>query len=253
MEIIICRDVSKAYQTGFTGTRTQKALADFNLKVAKGEVFGIVGPNGAGKSTILKILMGFVRPDAGAATIAGNRAGDLNIRRQIGYLPENPSLYRHLSVTDHLIFAARTAGMSGRETRKRIDEILQNVNLAHAAKPPIKTFSKGMTQRAALAYALFLKPEILILDEPMSGLDPLGRNLVVEIIRQYKEASTTILFSSHILADVEHICTRIGVMNKGEMAAVTTPEELLHMDLGKHTGASRLESFFLNTLSSSSN
>ncbi|MCL7488663.1 MAG: ABC transporter ATP-binding protein [Desulfobulbaceae bacterium] len=253
MIIINCNNITKSYTAALSGTKTQKALVEFDLRVERGEVFGIVGPNGAGKSTILKILMGFVRPDHGTAMIDGQKVGDLNVRRRIGYLPENPCLYRNLSVTDHLVFAARTAGMSKKQTRKRIDEILQTVNLAHAAKLPIRTFSKGMTQRAALAYALFLEPEILILDEPMSGLDPLGRHLVVEIIRQYKTSGTTIVFCSHILADVEHICTRIGIMNKGVMAAVTTPEELVGADQGEHVGVSRLESFFLNTLSAVSN
>ncbi len=255
MNIIDCRDITKTYATGvsFSGTQTQKALVEFNLSVARGEVFGIVGPNGAGKSTLLKILMGFVRADMGRADVGGRKAGSLDVRRQIGYLPENPCLYRNLSVTDHLVFAGQTASMPPSQINSRINEFLETVNLGYAAKHPIKTFSNGMTQRAALAYALFLKPQILIFDEPMSGLDPLGRHLVVDIIRQYTKSSTTILFCSHILADVENICTRIGIMNRGKMAAITTPEELSKNDLGKQSEASRLESFFLNTLSATGN
>ncbi len=255
MNIIDCRDIAKTYSTGFSfsGPKTQQALVDFNLSVAAGEVLGIVGPNGAGKSTLLKILMGFVRADTGRALVGDREVGSLDVRRQIGYLPENPCLYPHLSITDHLVFAGQTASMPRLQMNSRIDEILETVNLGYAAKNPIKTFSKGMTQRAALAYALFLKPEILIFDEPMSGLDPLGRHLVVEIIQQYKESSTTILFCSHILADVENICTRIGIMNRGTMAAITTPEELSKVDLGKQSGVSRLESFFLKTLSAAEN
>lgn len=248
MNIIECRDISKSYAAGFSGAEGRMALVGLNVQVARGEVFGIVGPNGAGKSTILKILMGFVRPDQGTAHIAGQPAGTIEVRRRIGYLPENPCLYRHLSIVDHLLFAARIAGLSRTETNERVDAILQTVDLGPAAKHPIRTFSKGMTQRAALAYALFLKPEIVILDEPMSGLDPVGRHLVVEIIRQLTTTGATILFCSHILSDVETICTRIGVMHRGTMKAITTPGELL---LGNHGGgsATRLESFFLQTLS----
>ena len=221
--------------------------------MSAGEVFGIVGPNGAGKSTVLKILMGFIRPDNGTAFLANHPADSPSCRNKVGYLPENPFLYRHLSITDHLVFAARTVQMSGRQTKQRIDKILQTVDLAAVMKNPLSSFSKGMTQRAALAYALFLKPEILIFDEPMSGLDPLGRHLVLDIIRKYQESGTTILLCSHILSDVEHISTRIGIMNKGKMMAITTPKELHDADLDSQSGTTPLESFFLHTIASENN
>lgn len=248
MSIIECKGLSKAYPVGISGRRTHRALINLDIQVEKKEVFGIVGPNGAGKSTILKILMGFIKSDRGTAFLANHPVESSNCRGIVGYLPENPCLYGHLSIADHLHFAAATAGLSRKETRKRLVEIVELVGMSSHIKSPIKSFSKGMTQRAALAYALYLKPEILILDEPMSGLDPLGRHLVVDIIKMYQQQGTTILFCSHILADVEHICTRIGIMDKGIMKAITTHEELLHMDHGPLTGATNLESFFLNTI-----
>lgn len=248
MKIIECENISKAYPADFRGKKKQNALVDFNLGVEQGEVLGIVGPNGAGKSTLIKILMGFIRPDNGNAFVAKQNVANRNVHKLVGYLPENPCLYPHLSVTDHLMFAARTERYFRAHVGKRIDEILTVVGLNQYARKPIKSFSKGLTQRAALAYALFLEPKILILDEPMSGLDPLGRHLVVDIIKNYQKSGTTILFCSHILSDVEHICTRIGIMNKGEMKTMITSSELQSMIADSSTDITGLESFFLKTI-----
>ena len=247
MSIISCENIEKSYPEGFSG-RKKKVLTEMSFQVRQGDVFGIVGPNGAGKSTILKILMGFVRADGGQAFIAGQSARSHASHRHLGFLPENPSLYRHLTVTDHLLFAARTARMPKVTASKRVDEILHTVDLAHAADIPISRFSKGMTQRGALAYALFLQPEILILDEPMSGLDPLGRQLVIDIIRQYHQQGTTILFCSHILTDVERICTQIAIMHQGTLAAVTTPKDLQQRKDRARPEMSPLESYFLEVI-----
>ncbi|MDH3391662.1 MAG: ABC transporter ATP-binding protein [Desulfobulbaceae bacterium] len=245
--------MNKSYQKDFLHRTKKKAVDALSFQVDKGEVFGIVGPNGAGKSTLLKILMGFISSDSGQAFVAGLPAGSVKGRQHLGYLPENPSLYSHLSIRDHLLFGCRVEGLRRSDAEKKINRVLHTVDLEYAAKMPIKKYSKGMTQRAALAYALLLEPEILILDEPMSGLDPLGRQMVVDVVHEYQSRGTTILFCSHILADVERICTRIGIMNRGRLAAVTTPGELAASSLSDlQPAATPLESFFLETIRSHS-
>lgn len=248
MAIIDCQQVNKTYRYGFLQKKNKSALKDLSFAVEQGEVFGIIGPNGAGKSTVIKILMGFVRPDSGQTAIEGVKALDPRCHQHIGYLPENPCLYKNLSVTEHLQFAAGLIKLKRSETQERIEQVLLTVDLVASAKIPIRRFSKGMTQRAALAYALFLQPKILILDEPMSGLDPLGRHLVVEIIRDYHSHGNTILFCSHVLSDVERICTRIGIMHQGQLASITTPEELKKIPPGQSTGSTPLEALFLATV-----
>lgn len=247
IELISCIAVTKSYRQGFLQRKSKPALLDFNLSIHSGEVVGIVGPNGAGKSTVIKILMGFIRPDSGQVTIAGRNATTPASHATVGYLPENPCLYRNLSLSDHLNFAAGLAKIPAREKKQRIDQLLTTVDLTSWATTPIRRFSKGMTQRAALAYALFLQPQILILDEPMSGLDPIGRQLVVDIIRDYHSQGNTILFCSHILSDVERICNRIAIMNKGKLAVMTTPE-LLQQTEPSSGNITPLESLFLRTL-----
>ena len=240
--------VKKTYISDFKRSKTV-ALSDLTFSVSKGEVFGIIGPNGAGKSTALKILMGFVKPDAGTVALSGHHPSNPASHQLIGYLPENPCLYEHLTIKEHLKFAGRVGGLSAEKTAVRTEHLLDMVRLTTDANRHIRGFSKGMTQRAALAYALFHEPEILILDEPMSGLDPLGRRLVVDIIEEYHGRGHTILFCSHVLTDVERICDRIGVMNKGRLASVITPDELRNtpQPVGQRT-ASPLESFFLEII-----
>ncbi|BCO09634.1 hypothetical protein GF1_20100 [Desulfolithobacter dissulfuricans] len=251
--IVALKHVRKTYPAGLR--KKNSALVDLSLSVFSGDVFGIVGTNGAGKSTALKILMGFVRPDKGSVTLAGYGPEDPASHAVVGYLPENPCLYGHLTLSDHFIYAGTLAGYSKKKIRERSLELLQRVDLEHAAKTPIRRFSKGMTQRAALAYAMFHRPEILILDEPMSGLDPLGRQLVVELIREYNREGHTVLFCSHILTDVERICNRIGIMHRGELVAEKSPAELREQEerLTPAGGAdiSPLESFFFRIVSKS--
>lgn len=247
MSILNCAQLSKTYRSGFWQKKSKHALQDLSFAVRQGEVFGIVGPNGAGKSTTIKILMGFVRPDSGQATIAGLDAANPDSHARVGYLPENPCLYKNLSIGDHLDFAAGLAKMTAGQRRQRIEQVLAAVDLAASARIPIRRFSKGMTQRAALAYALFLQPEILILDEPMSGLDPLGRQLVVDIIREQRAQGSTILFCSHILSDIERICDRIAIMHQGRLAVLTTPEEL-RQTATERRNVTPLEALFLRTV-----
>ena len=248
MSAITCHALHKTYTHGFWRLQRKAALVDLSLSIGTGEVFGIVGPNGAGKSTTLKILMGLVRPSAGSAAIKGLAAGDPACHAHIGYLPENPSLYKKLSITDHLAFAGRLARMGKKRIAERSEELLHLVDLTQSARSPIHRFSKGMTQRAALAYALFTDPEILILDEPMSGLDPLGRQMVLDIIRTCHREGKTILFCSHILTDVERICSRIGIMHQGKLAAQTTPAELEQAPAEPGSKATPLERLFLTTV-----
>lgn len=247
--IITFRQVYKSYKSDIRIKK--KALIGLDFEVNRGDVFGIVGPNGAGKSTALKILMGFVREDQGVVDLNGLSPSDPSAHRLVGFLPENPCLYENLSITDHLKFGAKVFGFNSREAIQRINEILELVDLSHSAKIPIRRFSKGMTQRAALACALFHQPEILILDEPMSGLDPLGRQLVIDIIQEYNRKGHTILFCSHILTDVERICDRIGLMCRGRLASIIKPEDLA-ADLVKVGGDGEintpLESFFIKTV-----
>ncbi|WP_457574256.1 ABC transporter ATP-binding protein [Desulfolithobacter sp.] len=252
MEAVVeLENVNKTYRARL-GRRDGKALSGLSLRVFQRDVFGIVGTNGAGKSTALKILMGFVRPDSGSVSLAGYGPEDPASHAFVGYLPENPCLYRHLTLADHFSFAGTLAGYSRETTRARARELLQRVDLSHAANIPIRRFSKGMTQRAALAYAMFHRPDILILDEPMSGLDPLGRQIVVELIREYNDQGHTVLFCSHILTDVERICNRIGIMHQGRMVAEKTPKELREQEnADSATGGgdvSPLESFFFRTV-----
>ena len=250
MHILSCNEIHKSYQEGCLKRTQKKALTGVTFQVEHHEVFGIIGLNGAGKSTILKILMGFVRPDRGTASIAEKPVEAKDSHRRIGYLPEHPSLYPHLSIKEHLQFGCRIASLSKQEEKKRIQTVLEIVDLVEVAKMPIKGFSKGMTQRAALAYTILLEPEILILDEPMSGLDPLGRQLVLDIIQKYHHRGATILFCSHILTDVERICDRIGIMHQGKLASVVTADTLNKNFSPSNTKSSQtpLEQYFLNTV-----
>ena len=235
---LIFDNVKKTYTADLGKKKT--ALTGFSLTVLKGEVFGIVGPNGAGKSTALKILTGFIRPSQGSVTICGHPPQVPSSLKKVGYLPENPCLYEHLTLQDHLTFAGQIAGYSKEKTRERSHELLQMVQLDKSENQSIRRFSKGMTQRAALAYALFHEPEILILDEPMSGLDPVGRKLVINIVNKYNKQGNTVLFCSHILTDVERICDRIGIMHQGQLAHILNEEEF--------GAANELESIFLKTV-----
>ncbi|HEY6873439.1 MAG TPA: ABC transporter ATP-binding protein [Geobacteraceae bacterium] len=229
--------ISKAFKEGI-GSRRVQALQDLSLEIGAGEVFGFLGPNGAGKSTAIKILINLIFPDSGRALIAGKNAEDRDVRRIVGYLPENPYFYDYLTAEELLWFGGRASGMEKSEIRERTDLLLTKVNLDHARKRPLRTYSKGMVQRAGLALALIHDPQVVILDEPMSGLDPIGRKMVGDIILELKEAGKTVFFSSHILSDVERFCDRVGIIVGGKLRLVENLETLL-------AGGATLEDAFL--------
>lgn len=202
-------------------------MDNLTLQIQSGEVFGFLGPNGAGKSTVIKILMHFIRPSAGTALIKDIPVEDPLARRSIGYLPENPYFYDHLTAEEILMFGGRAARMEKDLIRERIDQLLLRLKLYHVKRQRLRTYSKGMMQRIGLALALIHDPEVCILDEPMSGLDPLGRRLVADLILDMRREGKTVFFSSHILSDVEKLCDRVGILNRGRLLYCGTVEDLL--------------------------
>lgn len=249
MPLIDCRNLRKSYPASLPTGKKTIALDDVTFSVESRSVYGIIGPNGAGKSTLLKILMDFLRPDSGAAFIEGINTKKNLARKLVGYLPESPSLYIHLTPREHLQFVCKIAKRNSGESRDKIQTMLSKVKLLEFADVPIKRFSKGMTQRAAIAFSLINDPSILILDEPMSGLDPLGRQLVIDLIEEYRGKGTTILFSSHILSDVERICDKIAILNKGNILTEFSPESLPRSGVvADREGKTPLETFFLKKI-----
>jgi ABC-2 type transport system ATP-binding protein len=217
--------LSKVYK-GKKGKKVA-ALVDLNLSVARGEVFGFLGPNGAGKSTTIKSIMGLITPQAGTITINGTNHTDPASRLSLGYLPENPSFYEFLTGREYLAFVGRSHRMVESVMRKEMEQVLALLDLTAAADRSIRGYSKGMVQRLGLAQALLHDPDLLILDEPMSGLDPIGRALVKDIIRSLKERGKTVFFSTHITADVEAVCDRVGVIVGGRLRVVETVEHIM--------------------------
>ena len=216
MEAIRIENLSKIYRQGL---RQQKVLAvnDLNLTVSEGEIFGFLGPNGAGKSTTIKILCDLIRPTGGRATIKGRDVRQQEARRLMGYLPENPSYYSFLSGWELLTFQGTVHGVSKDKIRERGMVLLETLDLTEAAHRPLRTYSKGMIQRMGIAVSLIHNPLVVIFDEPMSGLDPVGRKLVKDLMLRLRAQGKTIFFSTHILHDVEIICDRIGIITKGEL------------------------------------
>ncbi|BAW97633.1 ABC transporter, ATP-binding protein [[Synechococcus] sp. NIES-970] len=222
-------DLCKTYRTGFWLNKTSESLKHCSLSVAAGETFGLLGPNGAGKTTLLKILLGIIRPTAGHATLLGKPFGDRPTRQKIGYLPENAYFYDFLTAWEFLEFTAGLFQIPKAKRQKRIKALLDTVGLAQevAKKRQLRKYSKGMLQRVGMAQALINDPDLIFFDEPMSGLDPLGRYQVREIILSLKAQGKTIFFNSHILADVELICDRLAILSKGEIICQGTLDELL--------------------------
>lgn len=238
MNVITYTGVSKKFKSWPRGKSIQ-ALDDFSLSIEQGEVFGFLGPNGAGKSTAIKILINLIYPDKGSATLLGEDVKNRRIRRSIGYLPENPFFYDHLSAEELLWFGGKTSGLKSQDIRTRSAELLRRVDLTNVSKRPLRTYSKGMVQRAGLALALIHDPEVVILDEPMSGLDPIGRKMVGDIITELKQRGKTVFFSSHILTDIERFCDRAGFLISGRLRVVDRISSLL-------AGGSTLEDIFLS-------
>lgn len=222
LEII---NLSKTYKA--KKGKEVKALSGLELTIPKGEVFGFLGPNGAGKSTTIKTIMGLINPSGGEALVGGIRITDPASRRNIGYLPENPSFFDFLTAREYLFFIGRSFRMPDDVTSKRVKEILDRMELTAAADRQIRGYSKGMVQRLGLAQAILHDPDLYILDEPMSGLDPLGRALVKDLIMEMKRQGKTVFFSTHITADVEAVCDRVGIIVKGELRALESVEDIV--------------------------
>lgn len=213
-KVIQLHDIEKSFSHGL-GKR--KVLHSISLAVHQGEVFGFIGPNGAGKSTLINTIMGFIRADAGEVWIHGLPPKIPESRRNLGYLPEGPRFYEKLTAAELLLFGGRASGISKGQVQKTIDPLLDRLEILHVKDRPISTYSKGMKQRIGLALAMIHDPDTLILDEPMSGLDPIGRNLLKNIILDLKSAGKTVFFSTHILNDVETMCDRIGMIHQGRI------------------------------------
>ncbi|NOY27393.1 MAG: ABC transporter ATP-binding protein [Oligoflexia bacterium] len=239
--VIRAEQVRKVYRTGFW-MRPVVGLVGLDLNVRRGEVFGLVGPNGAGKTTMIKILTGLQRATSGQAWILGRPYDQPATRQQLGFLPERPYFYDHLSARELLDFYGRLFGMPPALRKRRIGELLERVDLARFANVPLRKYSKGMVQRVGLCQAIIHSPKLIILDEPMSGLDPLGRALVRDIILDERAQGATVCFSSHVLSDVQLLSDRVAILVRGRLRGVGTVDELIghkvrHVEL-QFTGAS---------------
>jgi ABC-2 type transport system ATP-binding protein len=210
-------ELSKNYAVGFWRKRPYCALDRLSIEVAPGEVFGFLGPNGAGKTTTLKLLMQLVYPSSGRAEIFGRPVGDLSVKRRLGYLPENPYFYDYLTAEELLSYFAGLFGHGPAERRARTSRLLDEVGIGRERRLQLRKFSKGMLQRVGIAQALINDPELVIFDEPMSGLDPLGRRDVRALILKLRDRGCTVFFSSHVLSDAEALCSRVAILAKGRL------------------------------------
>jgi len=212
--------LERTYSVGFWRKRPKRALHPLNLAVEEGEIFGFLGPNGAGKTTTLKLLMGLVFPTGGTARILGMEVNDPRVKAQIGYLPEQPYFYDYLTANELLEYYAQISGVAARERRPRVSAALAQVGMAESAHLQLRRFSKGMLQRVGIAQAILHEPRVIFLDEPMSGLDPIGRREVRDLIEGLKRQGRTVFFSTHILSDAEALCDRVAVVHKGELRGI---------------------------------
>jgi ABC-2 type transport system ATP-binding protein len=227
MSVIEIESLTHDYQTGFWRKRSLRALDGLSLRVEAGEVFGFLGPNGAGKTTTFKILMRMLRPTAGEARILGRPLDDLQMRARIGYLPERPYFYQDLTARELLLYCGALCDLPRDRAARRANELLGEVGLSDSADRRLRKFSKGMLQRVGLAQALINDPEVLFLDEPMSDMDPLGRREARELIAGLRARGKTIFFSSHILTDVEAMCDRVAILNRGRLVESGRLSEIL--------------------------
>ena len=225
--------LEKTYMVGFWRKRPRRALEPLRLTVEDGEIFGFLGPNGAGKTTTLKLLMGLVFPTAGTARILGKDWTDPEVKARIGFLPEQPYFYDYLTAHELLDYYGQLSGVTGKDRKFRVEEVLQRVGLTDIKGMQLRKFSKGMLQRVGIAQAILHSPKLVFLDEPMSGLDPLGRREVRDLILQLQQEGRTVFFSTHILSDAEALCDRVAIIHKGELRGVGAVEELTKSVQGK--------------------
>jgi ABC-2 type transport system ATP-binding protein len=226
-DALVIEGLTKDYAVGFWRPRPYRALDGLTLSVAPGEVYGFLGPNGAGKTTTLKLLMQLVSPTSGRIEILGRPPGNLDVKRRIGFLPENPYFYDHLTAEELLRYFAGLFGYRGRDAEARVTRLLDDVKLGAERRMALRKFSKGMVQRVGIAQALLNDPDLIFLDEPMSGLDPLGRRDVRELILRLRNEGRTVFFSSHILSDAESLCSRVGIVARGRLVASGAVSELV--------------------------
>src|SRR5882757_4113670 len=224
---IQAENLTKDFPFGFLHLKKKRSLEGLTMQVEDGEVFGFLGPNGAGKSTTIKLLVGLIFPTAGTATILGKPISDIGMHQDIGYLPEQPYFYDYLTAAELLDYFARFHNLKTADRRERVARMLKKVGLETARKIQLRKYSKGMLQRVGLAQAILHDPRVVILDEPMSGLDPLGRREVRDIILELKKEGRTVLFSTHILSDAEMLCDRVGVIAGGKLRGVGAPDEIV--------------------------
>jgi len=219
--------LTKDYLVGFWRPRPYRALDSLTLQVAEGEVFGFLGPNGAGKSTAIKLLMQLIYPTSGHARILGQPVGDLGVKRRLGFLAETPSFYDYLTAEELLDYFARLFGIAAHERKARVSAVLDEVGLGRERRLRLRSYSKGMVQRVGIAQAILNQPDIVFFDEPMSGLDPLGRRDVRQLMLRLRDRGCTVFFSSHILSDAETLCSQVGIVAQGKLVAGGRLSELL--------------------------
>ncbi len=224
-------NLSKSYGVGFLARRSRQALHNLSLDVHEGEVFGYLGPNGSGKTTTLKILMGLSFAESGTASLLGLPQGDPGWRYRVGYLPEHPYFYDYLTASEYLDYVGQLFGQSKQRRREQARRLLERVRLTNVGSLPVRRYSKGMCQRLGIAQALMNDPELVFLDEPMSGLDPIGRRLVRDLILELKAQGRTVFFSTHILSDAETLCDRVALLRSGRLLSVGRLDEILNQDV----------------------
>jgi ABC-2 type transport system ATP-binding protein len=225
--------LEKTYSIGFWRKRPKYALRPLDLKVEEGEIFGFLGPNGAGKTTTLKLLMGLIFPTAGSARILGMEVDDPRMKAQIGFLPEQPYFYDYLTARELLDYYGQLSGVDARQRSSRVNQVLQRVGLPDVGGVQLRKFSKGMLQRVGIAQAILHDPKVVFFDEPMSGLDPMGRREVRDLMAQLKVEGKTVFFSTHILSDAEALCDRVGIIHQGELRGVGAVADLTSSVHGK--------------------
>src|SRR4029079_3077382 len=232
MPALATHELTKEYAIGFWRKRPYLALDRLTLAVEPGEGFGFLGPNGAGKTTTLKLLMRWLFPTGGGAELLGKPIGDRSVKRRIGYLPENPYFYDYLTAEELLTYFAGLFGYTAADRRARVDRLLDEVGIGAERRLQLRKFSKGMLQRVGIAQALINDPDLVIFDEPMSGLDPLGRRDVRTLILRLRDRGCTVFFSSHVLSDAEALCSRVAILSKGRLVAAGKLSEILHVGVG---------------------